>query len=229
MFMKRKTITCIIPFLNERERIGKVINEILKVKNIDQIICVDGGSIDGGSTEARKYIPKIEAIELPKNIGKSGTVKAALEKVKGRYVLLYDADLEKIDHKEIEHVIKKVKENENIDMIIFNRSTPRLITKINRLELIFSGERILKTKDLIEIFKTDPVGFQLETAINTYMIRKRKNVFYFNSSNTNLPKVGKFGYYKGIIRDFQMFWEVFRFDPLSYINQILFFARKKLD
>lgn len=219
-------VSCIIPFLNERERIGKVIEEIIKVKNIDQIICVDGGSTDYGLIEVEKYIPKVEIIKLSKNIGKSGTVKSTLKKIKGEYVLLYDADLEKIDYKEIEFVINEIKKDENIDMIIFNRSTKRMITKINRLELIFSGERILKTKDLIEIFKTNPVGFQLETAINTYMIKNKKNVFYFDSSNTNLPKVGKFGYFKGVVRDIQMFLEVFRFDPLSYIFQLLFFARK---
>lgn len=223
------TVTCIIPFLNERERIGKVLEEIIKVKNIDQIICVDGGSTDGGFKEVEKQLDKkIELLQLLSNIGKSGTIEYSLNRIKNDFVLLYDADLDHVDFKEIELVIDKIINSEKIDMIIFNRDTPRLITKINRMELIFSGERILKTKDLKEIFKTHPVGFQLETAINTYMIKNRKDVYYFNSSNTNLPKVGKFGSLKGIIRDIQMFWEVFKYNPISYFYQLLFFARKKI-
>lgn len=226
--MKNVTVTCIIPFLNEGKRIGGVVEEIIKVKNIDQIICSDGGSTDQGIKEIEKYFPKIELVQLKINIGKTGTVENALKKALGDYILLYDADLDKIDYKEIEFVIDRIIKDENIGMIIFNRNTKRLITKLNRLELIFSGERILKKSDLLKILATKPTGFQLETAINTYMIRNKLPVLYFNSSNTNLPKTGKFGSLIGEWKNLTMFWEVFKYDPLSYIYQLLFFARKKL-
>lgn len=224
----KKTVSCIIPFLNEQERIGKVVGEIVKVRNIDQIICVDGGSTDEGYKEVEGFYPRVELIRLPKNVGKSGTVEFALKKNKRDYTLLFDADLEKVDYHGIETVINKMTADEKIDMIIFNRKTPRLITKLNRMELLFSGERILKTKDLINIFEARPSGFQLETAINTYMIKNEKSVFYYDSSNINLPKLRKFGNIKGLKEDIKMFWEVFGYDPLSYFYQLLFFARNKL-
>lgn len=224
----KKSVSCIIPFLNEGGRIGKVVKEIIKVRNINQIICIDGGSNDEGYKEVEAFYPKVEPVRLSKNIGKSGTVEIALKKTKGDYILLFDADLEKVDFLGIETVIDRMMADEKIDMIIFNRQTPRLITKLNRMELLFSGERIMKTTDLKEILKFHPTGFQLETAINTFMIEKKKSVFYFDSTNVNLPKLKKFGSFKGIGEDIKMFWEVFKFNPLSYIYQLLFFARKKL-
>ena len=224
----KKTITCIIPFLNEGQRISSVLSEIVKVRNIDQIIAVDGGSTDDGYLEIKKF-PQVKLIKLENNIGKTGTVAKGLEETQSDYILLYDADLTNVNYLEIESVIDKITEDEKIDMIIFNRNTPRLITKLNRLELLFSGERILKRLDFLKILKTNPTGFQLETAINTYMIKNKKNVYWTQSSNTNLPKINKFGGIRGEINNLKMFWEVFKYDPLSYIYQLLFFGRHEIN
>ena len=169
----KKNITCIIPFLNEGERITSTLSEIVKVKNIDQIITVDGGSTDDGYLAIKKF-PQVKFIKLKNIIGKTGTVAKGLEETQSDYILLYDADLTNVNYLEIESVINKITNDEKIDMIIFNRNTPRLITKLNRMELLFSGERILKRLDFLEILKTNPTGFQLETAINTYMIKNKK-------------------------------------------------------
>lgn len=200
---------------------------MVKVKNVEKIIAVDGGSKDLGYREVEKF-SQVELIRLEKNIGKTGTVEKGLEKTRSDYILLYDADLTNVNYLEIESVIDKITNDENIDMIIFNRNTPKLITKLNRLELLFSGERILKRSDFLEILKTNPTGFQLETAINTYMMFNNKKTFWIQSSNINQPKVNKFGEVKGEINNFKMFLEVFRYNRLSYIYQLLFFARKKL-
>lgn len=223
----KKTVTCIIPFLNEGERISSVLKEMVKVRNIEKIIAVDGGSSDQGYREVEKF-SQVELIRLEKNIGKTETVEKGLEETQSDYILLYDADLTNVNYLEIESVIDKITGDENIDMIIFNRNTPRLITKLNRLELLFSGERILKRSDFLEILKTNPTGFQLETAINTYMIFNNKNTCWIQSSNINLPKVNKFGEVKGKAINFKMFLEVFKYNRLSYIYQLLFFARKKI-
>jgi glycosyltransferase involved in cell wall biosynthesis len=225
--MEKKTVACIIPFLNEEGRLTSVLSEIVKVKNIDQIIAVDGGSMDNGYSEVKKF-PQVKLIKLKEKIGKTGTVEKGLQKTQSDYILFYDADLTNVNYLEIESIINKIINDKKIDMIIFNRDTPKLITKLNRLELLFSGERILKRSDFLEILKTNPTGFQLETAINTYMIKNKKNVFWVQSSNSNLPKVNKFGKIKGELNNLKMFWEVLKYDPLGYLYQLLFFARKKL-
>lgn len=225
--MKKKTVTCIIPFLNEERRISSVLSEMVKVRNINQIIAIDGGSNDNGYIKVEKF-SQVKLIKLEKNVGKTEAVKKGVLQTRPDYILLYDADLTNVNYLEIESVIDKIIKDEKIDMIIFNRNTPKLITKLNRMELLFSGERILKRSDLIEILKTHPTGFQLETAINTYMIKNQKKVFWFQSSNTNLPKINKFGKIKGELNNLKMFWEVFKYDPLNYIFQLLFFAHKKI-
>jgi len=222
-----KKVTCIVPFLNEKERIGGVLTQLLKVPSISQILCVDGASTDGGSEYVRKEFPMIEVMTLPKNIGKTGTVKAGLEKALGDYILLFDADLSGVVPAEVETVVQSIIKNESIDMVIFSRVTPRLITKVNRFDLIYSGERIIKKSDL-EIAIKGATKFQLEIALNTYMMRNKKNIFYFSASHTNLAKSKKLGPLEGLKEDLRMFWQVCSFDPWNYFAQTLFFCRNKL-
>jgi glycosyltransferase involved in cell wall biosynthesis len=222
-----KKVTCIVPFLNEKERIGTVLAQLLKVPSISQILCVDGASTDGGSEYIIKEFPMVEVVTLPKNIGKTGTVKAGLEKAIGDYILLFDADLSGVIPAEVDTVLQSILKDDSIDMIIFNRTTPRLITKLNRFDLIYSGERVIKKSDL-EIAIQGATKFQLEIALNTYMMRNNKKIFYFSASHTNLAKSKKLGMIEGIKEDVRMFWQVCSFDPWNYFAQTLFFCRNKL-
>ncbi len=221
-------ISCIIPFKNEKERIGNVLSQIVQVKNLSQIICVDSASTDGSPDFVQKNYPQVELIRLTKTLGKSEAVKEGMKIAQGEYILLFDADLANVNHDEADYVLDKVVKNSGIDMVIFSRNTLRLITKFNRFDLIYSGERVLRKKDLFEVFKTKPTKFQLEIAINKYMTDAQKNVFYFSSSNVNPPKASKLGKFSGLIEDLKMFKQVFSYSPRNYLLQTLFFCRKKL-
>lgn len=222
------TITCIVPFRNEKERIGGVLDALLQVKNISQIICVDGASTDGGSEYINTYYPQVELITLPTNVGKTGTVQAGLQHATGDYTLFFDADLSGVVPQEVDAVLEAVLHDASIDMVVFSRKTPRLITKLNRFDLIYTGERILKKRDIVTILEKGVSMFQLEIAINTYMMRNHKKIFYFSASHTNLAKTGKLGFIEGVREDIVMFWQVCSFDPWNYFAQTLFFCRKEL-
>ena len=222
------SFTCIIPFLNEKERIGNVLDQIVQVKNLTQIICVDSASADGGADFVEKNYPQIKLVRMPKTLGKVEAVMKGLKITQGEYVLLFDADLINVNHNEIDYVLDKVIKKPEVDMVIFNRKTPRLITKLNRFDLIYSGERVLRKKDLFDVFKTKPTKFQLEIAINKYMIDRQKNVFYFSSSNVNFPKASKLGKFSGLIEDLKMFKQVFSYSPKYYFLQTFFFCKNKL-
>jgi len=221
-------ITCIVPFRNEKERISPVLDALLRVKNISQIICVDGASSDGGDVYIREHYPQIELYRLENNVGKTGTVQMGLTYAKNEYILFFDADLSGVIPQEVDTVLDAILHDASIDMIVFSRNTPRFITKLNRFDLIYTGERVLKREDLTHILKEGVSQFQLEIAINTYMMKNKKNIFYFSASHTNLPKSGKFGLIAGLIEDFKMFWQVCSFDPLNYFLQTFFFCRKEL-
>lgn len=223
------SFTCIISVYNEKERVGNVLDQMIQVKNLSQIIVVDGVSTDGSADFVQKNYPQVELVRMAKNLGKTEAVMEGMKTAQGgEYILLFDADLTNVNHDEIDYVLDKIVKNPKIDMVIFSRKTPRFITKLNRFDLIYSGERVLRKKDLFEIFKTRPSKFQLEIAINKYMIDNQKNVFYFSSSNVNLPKASKFGRFSGLIEDLKMFKQVFSYSPKNYFLQRFFFCKNQL-
>ena len=92
-------LSIIIPVYNEKNHLKNLLNKVIKLKGVKiQIIVVDDGSKDG-STEIlknefvnNKRINKI--IFHKKNSGKGSAIKSAKKHVKGKYVVIQDADLE---------------------------------------------------------------------------------------------------------------------------------------
>lgn len=91
-------LTIIIPCFNERATIAKVLNNILKIKEIKnkQIIVVDDGSQDGSIESIPKIIKhKISKVIIhKKNLGKGAAIKSAVPFINGDAVIIQDADLE---------------------------------------------------------------------------------------------------------------------------------------
>src|SRR5579862_6031753 len=108
--------TCLIPFFNERNRILKVLDEVVKIKGIDEILLIDDGSTDGTAEQVKKHFPNLTIIHNSKNLGKTEAVISGLKKAKGEYILLLDADLKHLIHQEIENALAVVKRNSDIDM-----------------------------------------------------------------------------------------------------------------
>ena len=234
--MKNKMISlgCIIPFYNERDRILSVIDKIILIEKISQIICVDDGSFDNASKLIRNEYPQIKVINLKKNIGKSGAVRKAVERLACEYVFLLDADIEDIKIAVINDAIEKIEHNPSIDMIIFDHKVRphifEIVARLIRTTVIFSGLRILKTKDLLKVFEQyDPRGFQLEMATNMYMQKEKKNVYWFSPFGINPVKVSKGNLFKGLINQIKMDREVlFRYVSFFEVLKLSFtFCTKK--
>lgn len=219
------SITCIIPFFNERDRILKVLDGVVKIKELDQILLVDDGSTDGSTELVRKQYPKLTIIRSFKNKGKTEAVALGLKKAKGTHILLLDADLQNFYYKEIENAILAVKNAPTIDMIILKRNNKRLF----RANILISGERILQKKDLLEILaKYRPKGFQVELAINQYMLENHKNVYYMPISATNSSSLKKRGVVGGIQKILSMHIDIVAYIGLyNTIRQVLFFGKRE--
>jgi dolichol-phosphate mannosyltransferase len=105
-------LSIIIPCFNEEKTIKKLIKKILKIKNINkQIIVVNDGSLDKSFNIISSLKSKIDVIINHKsNLGKGSCIKSAKNKIKGKIVLIQDADLE-YDPKDyiklIDPIIKK--------------------------------------------------------------------------------------------------------------------------
>lgn len=226
----RSTYTCLIPFYNEGERVLSTIKIISKSALINQIICIDDGSNDGASVKIQKSFPNIKVIILSKNRGKANALKEGLMQVKTEYALMFDADLYDIKLIEIENAIKKIDKNEYIDSIILRRIVESWIVSKTRHDVIMSGQRILKTKDFIRVFETNPNGYAIETAINAYMIKHNKKVFWMPLSTKNPKKHTKaeLGIVKAIRLYTNTFIGYFSSVGLSgYLKQILTFCKQE--
>lgn len=228
--MKLNTqVSCIIPFYNEELRPVKVVESISKVKGISKIIVVDdGSSSDQAYSEIKSKFPKVISIRLNKNGGKANAIKEGLKHVYSEYVFLVDGDIKNVKPIEFEDAINKIVRNQQIDMIILPLVTELMKNDWFRVYTILSGQRILKTFDLLKIYENKPSGFQIEAAINAYMMDINKKVFWMPSSIKNLSKYGKWGMMQGIKRMLCMFKEIIKYLGLkNFIRQSLFFCRKE--
>lgn len=226
-----KSCSCIIPFYNEYPRILKVLDQVIQIKSVDEIICVDDGSIDNASAFIRKLYPKIKIITLPKNSGKTETISKGLKKSKGYYILLLDADLRNFNHKYVEDAVSKMKSNQSVDLIILRRVNAPFIIKLNRGDTLLSGERTLKRADLIKLLNMPnrPKGYQLEFAMNQYMMANKKEVYWMPSSALNTYPLYKRGFVKGIYKTIKMQLNILTYIGLiNFLKQELFFCRKRL-
>lgn len=137
-------VSCIIPFYNEGERILSVLQVLREIPEICEIVCIDDGSEDRISKVIREKWPEIKLVVLPYNQGKSSAIKKGLDVVESDYILLMDADLRFLDVDEIKQAIGIVGKQFEIDMLILRRVMAPWFFKIDRRDVLFSGERILR-------------------------------------------------------------------------------------
>lgn len=224
------TVTCLIPFYNEGERIIKVLEELSKTESIDNFVCVNDGSTDCAEDEIKRKLPHVKVISLEKNMGKSDAVKNGLKHINGEFVLLIDADLRELNYKEIETAVEHIKRDETVDMIVFRRVNCPWPLRINKLDVLTSGERILKTEDLKKIYERKFKDYQLEFAINTYMTDHMKKVFWAAHSGLNTHKFKKRGFFRGIYLDGIMLLDLLSYAGIRTVfSQFFTFARKPIE
>lgn len=227
--MNVKRTTCIIPFWNEDLYLFKVLDQVSKVGNLDEIICVDDASEDENYITIQKQYPQIRMIRLPGNVGKTDAIREGLKVAGGNYIMLLDADLQNLNYKDLEKAIRAVKRNPYIDMLILRRVNADLLARMYRADVLFTGERILKKDDLIEILDGTVKRWQLESAINTWMYLNKKKVFWIPQSAINTDKSLKWGFLNGIRYDMKTFGDMMFATGLSnFFKQIFFYAKDEL-
>ncbi|OGF99973.1 hypothetical protein A2Y99_01460 [Candidatus Gottesmanbacteria bacterium RBG_13_37_7] len=222
-------LSCVIPFFNESERLSQVIKVISRVKNIEQIICVDDGSKIDISSAIKKQFIKVKVIRLVQNRGKAEAIHEGLKAANGKYILLLDADLKNLKAYEVENAINIFIQNPDIDMIILRRINASFQIKLNRGDTLFSGERILKKSDLRKIIKEiRPDRFEIEIAINQFMMNNHKKVFWMSSSALNTYKIAKMGFFKGIVEDVPLILHLIRYIGIrNYLRQMFTFCKQR--
>jgi glycosyltransferase involved in cell wall biosynthesis len=224
-----RQISCIIPFWNEGRNLFLVLDELMKVKNLSEIICVDDASQDDNFYEVRSHYPRVKAIRLEENHGKSGAIKEGLKHATNEYVLLVDADLRNLNHCEIEKATEAFCNKDDLDMLILRRKNAIFFVKLYRADVLFTGERILRKVDLETVLNGSVNGWQLESAINTWMYLNGKNVLWIPHSGINTQKYLKWGVINGLKLDLKTYSDMISATGFNnMVKQILFFARNEL-
>lgn len=221
-------VSCLIPCYNERERIARVLNIIVSTKYIQQVICVDDGSTDGTAEYIERNWPTVEVVRLLHNQGKTKAIKQGLQYVEYATLLMMDADLQGLQKEELEAALDAYKECHEVDMVILRRINSPWFVKWYRSDVLLSGERILQTADLKQILKQRLKCYQLEVAINRYMLRHKKVVRWMPWSAMNTYKVDKLGVLHGSRKEFNMYVDIVNYVGFSHMCLQLTSFTKKL-
>lgn len=218
-------VSCIIPFWNEGNRLYKVLDEVVKIKNILEVISVDDASVINDLNNLKKRYPTIKFVRLKQNVGKSNAILKGLKSAHGKFILLLDADLRNLNHEEIEKAVKAIQYNSDIDMFILRRIKAPLFVKLTRGDVLSTGERIIKKNLLLAILNNSTKNWELESKINLFMFKNNKSVFWFPHSGINTHwKWGlsiDFKYHKSKMTD------IFSIGVINLLKLFFFFGKKE--
>ena len=165
-------ISCIIPAYNEESTINAVLQNVKKVRTIDEIIVVDDGSLD--MTYRCAISEGVKVIRHKKNCGKGAAIKTGISYSKGDILLFLDADLCSISPKKITSILQPL-ENDEADFVktSFDRVRGRVTELVAKplFRVIFpfiqfkqplSGQFAVKREFLSELKIDDKWGVDIQ-------------------------------------------------------------------
>lgn len=196
-------VTCIVPFYNEGNRVLSVLDTLMQSRYLSQIICVDDGSTDAAYQAIQQKYPAVELIRLNQNSGKSAAIARGLARARENNILLFDADLTGVDLKQLAAAIRAFVSSPGVDMLILRRSNDLALCRLLRIDIVLSGERLLRKGDLLQALETKPLGYQLELATNYYMNAHRKLTCWMPLSSQHTIKISKSGIAHGLVKEFK--------------------------
>jgi glycosyltransferase involved in cell wall biosynthesis len=221
-------VSCIIPFYNEEKYILEVLEAVTAVRGISEIICVDDGSTDGSGRLVAGRFPQVRLFTLSGNEGKAAAVRLAAGEARFEITLLVDADLRHLDPTEVSEAIGAMRSETDTGMVILSRNNAPWYLKMLRINTLLSGERLLRTEDLITVLSGQIKGYQIETAINLYMWKEGIRTSYLNSGARNTYKFEKCRPWQFIVREVKMYSSILRHAGIfSFLCLVMFFAKEK--
>lgn len=210
MTLKKPKVAAVVPAYNEIDRISIVLEAISSAKLVDEIIVVSDGSTDG-TFDLVSTMQGIKAIELEKNLGKGGAMRAGAENTDADIILFLDADLIGMDGDKVDAIIEPIFEG-HTEMSIGIFKGGRKSTDIAQvISPYISGQRALKRLDFLSIPNLESTRSGVETAITKYY---RSNNLRFTRVTlvgcTHCMKEEKLGYAKGLIARMKMYRDIIK-------------------
>ncbi len=179
------SISVVIPALNEADNLPYVLPAVAEVAS--EVILVDGSSIDGTSTVARRLLPDVKIVQQ-NGKGKGNALRCGLTACTSDIVVMMDAD-GSTDPIEIPRFVDALMDGADVvkGSRFLGSGGSSDITRLRRLgNLMLNGvvNQLFQTpftdlcygyialwRDNLDFFEIDCAGFEVETQIN---LRARK-------------------------------------------------------
>lgn len=102
---KRKSISVVIPVLNESRTVASVVRFALRNELVDEVIVIDDGSIDGTPELAEKAGATVITSTM---LGKGGSMEDGMRAARNDTVLYLDGDLRGLSRTLIENMVRPI-------------------------------------------------------------------------------------------------------------------------
>lgn len=201
-------VAAIVPAYNERERISVVLDAIKSATLIDEILVVSDGSTDG-TYELVSSDPLVKAVQLEKNLGKGGAMRAGAAITDADVILFLDADLRGMDGEKVDAIVRPVMEK-RADMAIGIFKGGRGPTDLAQsLTPYISGQRAMVREVFLGIPNLDNVRSGVETAITRYFRAQGMQVERVDLFGcTHCMKEEKLGFVHGAVARMKMYLDI---------------------
>ncbi|KUK79139.1 MAG: Glycosyl transferase family 2 [Microgenomates bacterium 39_7] len=186
-------LSVIVPVYNEEQTVKKLLQKLLKVKQISEIIVVDDGSTDSTKKILQTFKSNKIKVFHQSNQGKGSAVRLGLSKVKGDYVLIQDADLEYdpqdvkqllyyLDREGVEVVYGSRFLGPHSNLLFWHRVGNHLLnalvnllydTTLSDMETCYK----LAPTDLMKELDLKANGFELEPEITCKILKRKIKIF----------------------------------------------------
>lgn len=197
-----------MPAYNEADRLMCVLDAIHQALLVDETVVVNDGSTDDTAGVAGRC-SWVRLLNLDRNCGKGGAMRAGACSTDADVLLFLDADLTGITGEQIDFLVRPVVDQQ-VDMCIGVFRGGRQITDLAQVIAPYiSGQRVLPRDVFLEIPGIEVVRSGVEVAITKYF---RANDLKMGTVTligcTHAMKEEKMGYLRGFAARLRMYYDI---------------------
>lgn len=225
-------VAAVVPAHNEANRIKFVIKAIEEASLVDEIVVVNDGSSDNTSAVAASFA-SVHVVDLPRNLGKGGAMRAGAESTDADIILFLDADLIGFTGEHVDTIIRPCLEGTYDVSIGVFRGGRRWTDIAQVIAPYISGQRAVPRSVFLDIPEIEHVRSGIEVAMSKFF---RANGLSMGTVTlvgcTHVMKEEKLGYLRGFASRMRMYYDIVKImlfgHRLSRRREMVVLSLKKL-